>query len=102
MLEFIIMLITGILILVIGIYTYKGNINLIHWYNRTKINKSNSKQYSKFMGIGTIIIGISIVLTSSLQMILKLENIYYITIIGIVAGLALMLYGQIKYNKGIF
>lgn len=102
MLEFIMMLIIGILILVMGIYTYNGNINLIHWYNRTKINKSNAKQYGKFMGIGTCIIGISIVLTAILQMFLKLENLYYITIIGIVVGLLYMLYGQFKYNKGIF
>lgn len=102
MLEFVMMLIIEVLILVIGIYTYKGNINLIHWYNRTKINKSNSKQYGKFMGRGNCIIGISIVLTALLQMIIKIENFYYTTIIFIVVVLSLMLYGQIKYNKGIF
>lgn len=102
MLEFMMMLIIGLLILVIGLYTYKGNINLIHWYNRTKINKANSKQYGKFMGIGTSIIGISIILTALLQMILKLENLYYITVVGVVVGLIFMLYGQFKYNKGIF
>lgn len=102
MLEFIMMLIIGLLILAIGLYTYKGNINLIHWYNRTKINKGNSKQYSKFMGFGTSIIGISIMLTALLQMIFKLENLYYIIIVGIFVGLMLMLYGQFKYNKGIF
>lgn len=54
------------------------------------------------MGIGTIIIGSSLILNSLLQMIFELEVLYYILVVGIVIGLFFMLYSQIKYNKGIF
>lgn len=54
------------------------------------------------MGIGALIIGISMVITAILQMIFNNEAIWYITVIGIVIGLIFMIYGQLRYNKGIF
>ena len=41
-------------------------------------------------------------ITAILQMIFCNEIIWYITVIGIVIGLIFMIYGQMKYNKGIF
>lgn len=41
-------------------------------------------------------------ITAILQMTFYNENIWYITVIGIVIGLIFMIYGQIKYNRGIF
>ena len=96
------MLIFGALIVGLGIMNFKGNISSIHWYNRRKVTKENEKQYGKYMGIGTIIIGSSLILNSVLQMIFELEIFYCIIIIGVVAGLGFILYSQIKYNKGIF
>lgn len=54
------------------------------------------------MEIGTLIIGICMSITAILQVIFSNENIWYITVAGIVLGLIFMIYGQIKYNKGIF
>lgn len=54
------------------------------------------------MGIGSLIIGICMTITAILQMIFYNENIWYITVIGIIIGLIFMIYGQIKYNRGIF
>lgn len=96
------MLIFGILIVCLGIMNFKGNISSIHWYNRRKVTKENEKKYGKYMGIGTIIIGSSLILNSILQMIFELEIFYCIIIIGVVVGLGFILYSQIKYNKGIF
>ncbi|MBQ7031290.1 MAG: helix-turn-helix transcriptional regulator [Bacilli bacterium] len=96
------MLIFGILIVCLGIMNFKGNISSIHWYNRRKVAKENEKQYGKYMGIGTIIIGSSLILNSILQMIFGLEIFYCIIVIGVVVGLGFILYSQIKYNKGIF
>ena len=96
------MLIFGILIVCLGIMNFKGNISSIHWYNRRKVAKENEKQYGKYMGIGTIVVGSSLILNSILQMIFELEIFYCIIVIGVVVGLGFILYSQIKYNKGIF
>jgi hypothetical protein len=100
--EYIFLLIFGICITVLGIFNLKGNISSIHWYNRLKITEENRKKYGKSMGIGSLIIGICMTITAILQMIFYNENIWYITVIGIVIGLIFMIYGQIKYNRGIF
>ena len=96
------MLIFGVLIVCLGIMNFKGNISSIHWYNRRKVAKENEKQYGKYMGIGTIVVGSSLILNSILQMIFELEIFYCIIVIGVVVGLGFILYSQIKYNKGIF
>lgn len=54
------------------------------------------------MGASSIIIGIAMIITKLLQVIFESDKVLYITIIVIVAGLFLMLYAQIKYNKDIF
>ena len=100
--EYIFLLIFGICIIILGIFNLKGNISAIHWYNRLKITEENRKKYGKSMGIGTVIIGIFMTITAILQMIFFNENIWYITVVGIVIGLIFIIYGQIKYNKGIF
>ena len=96
------MLIFGVLIVCLGIMNFKGNISSIHWYNRRKVAKENEKQYGIYMGIGTIVVGSSLILNSILQMIFGLEIFYCIIVIGVVVGLGFILYSQIKYNKGIF
>ena len=99
--EYIFLLIFGICITILGIFNLKGNISSIHWYNRLKITEKNRKKYGKSMGIGSLIIGICMTITAILQMIFYNENIWYITVIGIIIGLIFMIYGQIKYNRGI-
>lgn len=100
--EYIFLLIFGICITILGIFNLKGNISSIHWYNRLKITEKNRKKYGKSMGIVSLIIGICMTITAILQMIFYNENIWYITVIGIIIGLIFMIYGQIKYNRGIF
>ncbi len=100
--EYIILLIFAICIIILGIFNFKGNITSIHWYNRSKVTRENTKKYGKIMGIGTLIIGICMVVTAILQMIFNNENIWYITVLGIIIGWIFMIYGQLKYNKGIF
>ena len=100
--EYIFLLIFGICITILGIFNLKGNISSIHWYNRLKITEKNRKKYGKSMGIGSLIIGICMTITAILQMIFYNENIWYITVIGIIIGLIFMIYGQIKYIRGIF
>ena len=46
--EYIFLLIFGICITILGIFNLKGNISTIHWYNRLKITKENSKEYGNW------------------------------------------------------
>lgn len=106
MIEYITMLILGILLLPLGIMNIKGNIQSIHWYNRTRITEETRPKYGKLMGSGTIIIGGGLILTSILNLLFlsNLSELIGGIIIGAacIVGIAVMLYAQIKYNKGIF
>ena len=54
------------------------------------------------MGVGTGIIGIGLTITGILLLIFNLEEFYYILISSLIFGMIIMIYSQIKYNKGIF
>ena len=54
------------------------------------------------MGAGTLIMGVSLILSALFQVVFKTTAFDYIVLTGCAVGLALMLYGQFKYNKGIF
>lgn len=92
----------GIILLILGIFNMKGNIASIHWYNRRKVTKENQKSYGLCMGLGTLIIGVTMIAAGTTQAFLTEEISAYILLTGILIGLVLMLYAQIKYNRGIF
>lgn len=98
----IILLVFGILFIVIGTMNMKGDISSIHWYHRTRIKKKDIKKYGLLVGIGTLLIGISMILTVLIQIIFDIEFFEYLIIIGLVIWFVLFIYAQIKYNKGIF
>lgn len=96
------LLLLGILTMGFSIPNLRGNIFTIHWYNRRKVSEADAPKYGKAMGLGTLIMGASIALTAILQIIFDWEAIYNLTLAGVIAGLAVMLYAQFKYNRGIF
>ncbi len=102
MTESIMMIIFGVLLIGIGVLNVRGNIKSIHWYNRTRITEETRPKYGKLMGTATIIIGGSIVLSAALEMIFANKLAFIIAGIGALIGVVIMLYAQIKYNKGIF
>lgn len=102
-------IILGILIMILGFYNMKGNINSLHWYHRRRVTEEDRLPFGKKVGLGTIIIGICIIICSVLSFMTELTgNSLFamigegIVLIGIVVGLSLSLYAMIKYNKGIF
>lgn len=97
----ILMLILGLFISVLGIVNISGNISTIHSYNRRKVKQEDVPKYGKVVGTGTLIIGISFVLGYIAEF--WSEVIMGIIILpAIVVGLAFILYGQVKFNHGIF
>lgn len=99
--EKLMLLIFGILISVIGIVNIKGNISSIHSYNRSKVKEEDIPKYGKAVGTGTLLIGVSLVLSYAVTFWNE-DIIPYIIIPALIIGLAFILYGQIKYNHGIF
>lgn len=95
------LLIVGLFMSVIGIVNIMGNISTIHSYNRRKVKEEDVPKYGKAVGTGTLIIGISVVMAFFAELWSKVIMPYIVTP-GIVVGLAFILYGQFKYNKGIF
>lgn len=109
MASFLVPIVLGVLILILGFFNMKGNLSSIHWYHRQRVTENDIIPFGKKVGLGTIIIGASIILFGVLSIIAQQTKIQAFTItgsviviIGVVAGLALSLYAMIKYNKGIF
>lgn len=95
------MLIVGIVLCVLGAVNISGNISTIHSYNRRKVKEEDIPKYGKVVGTGTLIIGISFLLAFPL-FFWKPVLIPVIIIPAVVVGLGLVLYGQFKYNGGLF
>ena len=92
----------GTLLTILGIFNMKGNIASIHWYNRRKVTKENQKPYCMCMGLGTLIIGVSLIAAGIIQVFAGIEVGLIFIAVGVVIGLVLMLYAQFKYNRGLF
>lgn len=99
--ENILMLILGLFISVIGIINMLGNISTIHSYNRTKVKEEDIPSYGRAVGIGTLAIGLGLIISFFLSL-WKEEYIEYAMIPAVVVGILFILYGQIRYNKGLF
>ena len=92
----------GIVFILLGIFNMCGNIGSIHWYNRRKVTKENQKAYCLVMGLGTLIIGITLIAATIVQVLAGVEQGAFVILGGVVIGFALMLFAQFKYNKGLF
>lgn len=97
----VLLLILGVFLSVLGVVNIKGNISTIHSYNRRKVKEEDIPKYGKAVGTGTVVIGVSLIL-AYLVTFWNEAAIDYIVIPAMVIGLAFILYGQIKYNHGIF
>lgn len=101
--------ILGVILIVLGIMNMKGNISSLHWYHRQRVTEEDRKPFGKIVGLGTLIIGIALVISGILFWISEVTATELwlivgcvITVVGIVVGLVLSFYAMIKYNKGIF
>lgn len=99
----------GLLVSILGIINMSGNISSLHWYHRQRVTEENRKQFGKLVGLGTLIIGIALIVFGAKFFIYEQTQFDALVIIGtveliigIVAGLAISFYAMIKYNRGIF
>ena len=99
----------GVVCIVLGISNMRGNISSLHSYHRHRVSEEDRIPFGKQVGLGTIIIGIGIIVFSFLSSVtLYTENDIFtlvgtaVLIIGIILGLVISFRAMIKYNKGIF
>lgn len=99
----------GILISILGIINMTGNISSIHWYHRQRVTEENRKPFGKLVGLGTLIIGLSMIAFGILFLIFEQTQLEVFVIIGVVEMIASIIIGMIisffamkKYNGGIF
>ena len=99
----------GILCIGLGISNMKGNISSLHSYHRNRVSEEDRIPFGKQVGLGTVIIGIGIMVFSVLSTItLYTENDVFallgtaLLIGAIIIGLVISFRAMIKYNKGIF
>ena len=106
---FILTIVIGIVLIVIGITNTKGNVSSLHSYHRSRVKPGDVLPFGRLVGIGTIICGVAIVIMGacSICAVVFDKEIYtiigtVIMIIGLSVGLTITFRAMIKYNKGIF
>ena len=107
--ESIITAIIGVVCIILGAINSTGNISSLHFYHRNRVKEQDRLPFGKLVGLGTIIIGIALILMGALNFVAKLlQNDLFtiigsvILVIGLVIGLAISFYAMKKYNGGIF
>ena len=106
---FIVSALVGIVCIVLGVSNRKGNISSLHAYHRNRVSEEDRIPFGKRVGLGTIMIGVGIIMFSALSVVtLYTDNEVFtwigtgILIAGILVGLVISFKAMIKYNKGIF
>ena len=86
-----------------------GNVSLLHSYHRNRVKEEDKKPFGLLVGIGTIIMGLSIIAMSILLTVATStqNNTYEIigySVFGVVftIGLGINIFAMVKYNKGVF
>ena len=92
--EYLGLLVMGILLSTLGIVNIRGNISTIHAWNRKRVKEADIPRYGRAIGAAFIV--------SYLVTFWNAAVIDYIMLPGPGIGLALILYAQLKYNHGIF
>ena len=107
--EFIITMLLGIACIVLGTLNMKGNISTLHWYHRKRVSEENRLPFGRLVGLGTIIIGVALIIFAVFALVTTLtsNNLFYTIggvelIVGLVIGIVISFYAMFKYNKGIF
>jgi uncharacterized membrane-anchored protein len=99
----------GILVSILGIINMTGNISSLHWYHRQRVTEKNRKPFGKLVGLGTLIIGLSMIVFGILFLIFEQTQLQAFVVIGvielivsIIVGMIVSFYAMKKYNGGIF
>ena len=106
---FVVTFLVGIVCIFLGASNMQGNISSLHAYHRNRVSEEDRVPFGKQVGLGTIMIGIGIMVFSALSAVTLYTEKDIFLLIGtvlligsIIAGLVLSFRAMIKYNTGIF
>ena len=90
----------GIVLTVLGYMVWKKEkISLSHDYHYDKVSEEDKKAFCTISGIGVVLIGIGLFITSIIIGITDSMWSFIPFVIGFVAGLIMLIYSGIKYNR---
>lgn len=93
----------GLLFMYLGFLLWvKEKINIMHDYHYTKVKETDKKAYTRIMGIAMIVIGIGCLLSDVASLFIGGAKSGIVFCGSFAVGILMMLYGQIKYNHGLF
>ena len=94
---------------VVGVLNLCGNISTLHRHHRHRVSEADKKPFGRLIGIGTLVIGVGMLLFSLLALLSEQTGSLVFTTVGAglliaaaIAGMILNFYAMIKYNHGIF
>lgn len=96
----IILFLTSVLLIIIGVSIYKGNIELIHSYHQE--NVTDKVGYGKAMGKALIILSLPLIASGIIAIFTESVIPTVVLIVGMVIGFIPIIKAQNKYNGGIF
>ena len=107
--EILALVVLGIVLIVIGILNMRGNISTLKRRHRKRVAPADLKPFAMLIGIGTLVIGIGVLLMALFTFLSEsMGNSSFISIgagfliVTAAIGLILQFYAMIKYNHGIF
>lgn len=80
----------------------KEKISILHSYHYANVKDKDKKAYTAIMGKALVLIGLGMSLTGFLEIFEHTLRVLIPFFIIFAIGFGLMIYGQIKYNHGIF
>ena len=109
MVSFITCAAVGAVLCFLGVKNMRGDISSLHHYHRQRVTEENVKPFGRLVGLGTLIIGVAIIIFGALSFACEMTEFGPLLIIGnvelivgLILGLTISFYAMIKYNKGIF
>ena len=105
MFELVIQIVIGLVLIFIGFSNRKGNLKLLHSYHIKNVKKEDELPFGKLIGLGSIIVGVTIIVVSIFDFLTRKEFSLISNILlfsGLIPGVGIILHALFKYNKGIF
>lgn len=96
----IILFLTSLLLIILGVSIYKGNIELIHPYHQE--NVTDKVGYGKAMGKSLIVLSLPLIVSGIIAFFTQNSLPVIILITGMILGFIPIVKNQQKYNGGIF
>lgn len=107
--EYIIPIIIGVIVILLGVENLRGNISTLHSYHRKRVAEEDKAAYGKEVGLGTILVGSALILrtiadfaAASMKSPMLEKTGTVLMVLGLGAGFAIIFHAMMKYNKGLF